>query len=42
MFPLYREEVDYKMENSLEELINKFSDEDLDPIVNINRINNCL
>ena len=42
MFPLYREEVDYKMENSLEELINKFSDEDLDPVVNINRINNCL
>ena len=42
MFPLYREEVDYKMENSLEELINKFSDEDLDSVVNINRINNCL
>ncbi len=42
VFPLYNEEVKYKMENSLEELIDKFSDEDLDPVVNINRENNCL
>ena len=42
IIPLYKEEVDYKIENSLEELMDKFSDEDLDPVVNINRKNNCL
>lgn len=42
VFPLYNEEVNYKIENSLEKLIARFSDKDFDPVVNINRKNNCL
>lgn len=41
LFPLYQEELDYKMENSLNELMNLFDDEDLLPVLNIRRKNYC-
>lgn len=41
LFPLYQEELEYKMENSLEELLNLFSDEDIVPVLNIKRKNYC-
>lgn len=42
LFPLYQEELDYKIEHSTEELIDKFDEDDLDFIININRKNYCL
>lgn len=41
LFPLYQEEVDFKLSHSLDELIDKFADEALDPVININRKNAC-
>ena len=41
LYPLYQEELEFKMEHSLDDLMNKISDEDLDFIVNINRKNYC-
>lgn len=41
IFPLYQEELDYKLENSLEDLLDLFSDEDLFPVLNIDRKNYC-
>ena len=39
LFPLYQEELEYKLEHSLDDLFNKIAEEDLDFIVNINRKN---
>lgn len=41
IFPLYQEELDYKLENSLEDLLDLFDDEDIFPVLNINRKNYC-
>lgn len=41
LFPLYQEELEYKMENSLDELLDLFSDEDILPVLNIKRKNYC-
>ncbi|MDE6624835.1 MAG: suppressor of fused domain protein [Lachnospiraceae bacterium] len=41
LFPLYQEELDYKLENSLDELLDLFSDEDMLPVLNIKRKNYC-
>ncbi len=41
MFPLYQEELDYKMEYGLNELLDLFSDEDILPVLNIKRHNYC-
>lgn len=41
IFPLYKEELEYKQSHSTQELMKLFSDEDLFPIVNINRKNYC-
>lgn len=35
------EEMEFKLEHSLNELSEKISDDDLDPIININRKNYC-
>ncbi|MDE6760290.1 MAG: suppressor of fused domain protein [Lachnospiraceae bacterium] len=42
LFPLYQEELEYKMEHSMEELLELFSDEDIVPILNIKRKNYCV
>ena len=42
LYPLYQEELEFKMENSLEDLVNKIDEKDLSFIVNINRKNYCL
>ena len=39
LYPLYQEELEYKLEHSVEDLFNKIAEEDLDFIVNINRKN---
>lgn len=39
MFPIYQEELEYKMQHSLHELLDLFDDEDIMPILNINRKN---
>lgn len=41
IFPLYKEELEYKQKHGIQELMKLFSDEDLFPIVNINRKNYC-
>lgn len=41
LFPLYKEELEYKINNGVDSLINLFSDEDIKPIVNIQRKNYC-
>ena len=41
IYPLYNEEMEFKLEHSLDELSEKISDDDLDPIININRKNYC-
>lgn len=41
LFPLYQEELEYKMEHSLDELLDLFSDDDLLPVLNIRRQNYC-
>lgn len=42
LYPLYQEELDYKLQNSLDDLMNKIDETDLDFVVNINRKNYCL
>lgn len=37
--PLYREELEYKMEHDVSELLDLFDDDDMLPVVNINRKN---
>ncbi len=39
MFPLYQEELDIKLATSLDDLLNLFDDQDLFPLLNINRKN---
>ncbi len=39
MFPLYQEELEFKQQHSAEELLDLFSDEDIMPILNIDRKN---
>lgn len=39
LFPLYKEELEYKQKKNAESLLNLFDDEDLMPIVNIHRRN---
>ncbi len=41
MFPLYQEELDYKLENGLDALLDLFAEEDLLPVLNIKRTNYC-
>lgn len=41
MFPLYQEELDYKLENGLDALLDLFDDEDMLPVLNIKRRNYC-
>lgn len=41
LFPLYQEELEYKMEHSLDELLDLFSEDDLLPVLNIRRRNYC-
>lgn len=40
LFPLYQEELEFKLKHSTDELIDRFG-EDIDPIVNIHRKNYC-
>lgn len=39
MFPIYQEELEYKLQHSLHELLDLFDDEDIMPILNIDRKN---
>lgn len=41
VFPLYKEELEYKQKHGTEALMKLFDDEDIIPIVNINRKNYC-
>jgi len=41
LFPLYQEELDYMLDNSLNALFEMFDDEDVNPVININRRNYC-
>ena len=42
LFPLYQEELDFKLEHSFDELVDLIDDEELyDPIINIHRKNYC-
>ena len=42
LYPLYQEEMDYKLEHSFDELIDKIDDEDIEnPVINIHRKNYC-
>lgn len=41
MFPLYQEELDYKLENGLDALLDLFEEDDLLPVLNIKRKNYC-
>lgn len=41
VFPLYKEEMEYKQKYGTEELMKLFDDEDIIPVVNINRKNYC-
>ena len=41
VYPLYNEEMEFKLEHSLNDLMERIGDEDLDPIININRKNYC-
>ena len=42
LYPLYQEELEFKMKKSLKDLVNKIEEKDLSFIVNINRKNYCL
>ena len=43
LYPLYQEELEYKLEHSFDDLIDKIDDEDLfDHVINIHRKNYCL
>lgn len=39
MFPIYQEELEYKLQHSLHELLDLFDDEDIMPVLNIDRKN---
>lgn len=41
IFPLYQEELEFKMEHSLNELLDLFDEEDMLPVLNIKRHNYC-
>lgn len=41
IFPLYKEELEYKQNHDATTLLDLFSDEDIMPVVNISRKNNC-
>ena len=41
LYPLYQEELEFKLENSLDDLCEKIDEKDLDFVVNINRKNYC-
>ena len=41
LFPLHQEELEYKLENSLDDLLDLFEDDDLLPVLNIKRKNYC-
>ena len=41
LYPLYQEELEFKLEHSIDDLMNKISDADLDFVVDINRKNYC-
>ena len=41
LFPLYEDELKYKHENGLDALCELFDDDDLSPVLNIKRKNNC-
>jgi hypothetical protein len=41
LFPLYAEELKYKQANGMDALCDLFEDEDLSPVINIKRKNNC-
>lgn len=41
LFPLYQEELEYKLNNGTEALANLFDEEDAFPLININRKNYC-
>lgn len=41
MFPLYQEELDYKLENGLDALLDLFEEDDALPVLNIKRKNYC-
>ena len=41
LFPLYKEELEYKKNNGLEKLLDLFDDNDIMPIINIDRKNYC-
>ena len=42
LYPLYQEELEFKMKKSLKDLVNKIDEKDLSFIININRKNYCL
>lgn len=42
LFPLYKEELDYKQRNGANVLLDLFDEEDIMPIVNMNRKNYCI
>lgn len=41
LYPLYQEELEFKLENSIDDLCEKIDEKDLDFVVNINRKNYC-
>lgn len=41
LFPLYREELEYKFDHDAETLLDLFDDDDIMPVININRKNYC-
>ncbi len=41
LFPLYQEELEYKFEHDAETLLDLFDDDDIMPVININRKNYC-
>lgn len=41
LVPIYKEELEFKQCNDVNKLLELFNDEDLNPVININRINYC-
>ena len=41
LFPLYLNELNYKQENSFQMLLDLFDDDDIVPVINIERKNYC-
>ena len=42
LMALYQEELEYKIKTNVEELLNRFPDEEFPPVVNPNRKNYCI